>query len=169
MGIQPDVLDEARVRAKINLVRAGRVVPVKGGQGKRAPLILCFDAEHWRLWQRHVSDWGISSSLLMCSLVHAYLLGSYEPEAVTAWWVWEGRRVPVVRDATTRVKTLVSHGAREALNMRARYRGCTVTALLRGLVLDNMAGRFGRRGLLKLIDTRSMPDDVTRYYLGVSR
>ena len=183
LGLHPDVLLEARVRAKLRM-RAEQVVPsnkdaakfrslgrselLRQGVLTNTQLMLCFAREPWVAWEAHVHAWGVDGAALLRSLIHAYLLGTYEPEQVNRYWLWDNRRLFVVRDGTCRVKVWVPWGARRALEVRARMRGASAMAILRALVMASMAGKFGRRGLLKIVDTRSMFDDEERYFLGGS-
>lgn len=166
MGIRTDVLLEARVRTRLKMTAAGVPPPVSVRYKQHnLQLILCFPEVVWEKWVKHVDDWGVDSGALLRSLIQAYLLGSWEPETVNNRWIWEGRHEPVVRSGLCRAKTYVTRGARMALTVRARMLGCSVMAVLRALVIANMNGTFGRRGVLKIIDTRSMFDDETRYFL----
>lgn len=163
LGVQPDVLAEARANVRMRLAQHG--VPPHGTNDYDHPMTmqLCFAKEPWEAWQRHIAAWGVTGATLLRSLIHLYLQGTYEPEPVLSCWIWEGRRVAVVRGGRCREKTIISPGARAALNHRAALRGCSMMAILRGLVLDNMAGKFGQRGFLKLVDTRQMYGDKERY------
>lgn len=181
IGVQPDVLLEARVRAKLKM-NAGFVTPASlnttqqrrrnrselltSGAHTNRQLILCFAREPWEAWDAHVKDWGVDGAALLRSLIHAYLLGTYEPEQINRYWIWDNRRLYIVRDGTCRTKTWVPGGAHRALVVRSRMRGCSTMTMLRALVTENMSGKFGRRGLLKIVDTRSMFDDEERYFLG---
>ncbi len=167
MGLQPDLLAEARVRAR-TLGRA----PTGQNQGdRRLVAVSCAEAPY-RAWEKHVDTWGgISQSDLLRSLIYAYLCGTYEPpcERLTRLWVWDGRHVTVTRikgRPAYSIHSFIKRGAYVALVERARRLNHTVTALLRALILENMDGRFGQRGALTILDLRSMPGDPEFYLKG---
>jgi hypothetical protein len=163
IGVQVDVLLEARVNAKLQLARAGRDY----GVTTSVLLQLDFAREPWEMWQKHCESWGVTGSLLLRSLVHLYLQGNYEPPLnFSTGWLWQDRQLPVVRGGRCREKTHVTRAALDVLRHRASLRGDSIAGLLRALVVENMKGSFGRPGLIQLVEVRHMFGDRSRYVLG---
>lgn len=163
LGVQVDVLLEARVNEKMRLAGVGLSTGYPG-----MGLELDFAKEPWEAWQRHLAAWGVTGSTLMRSLVHLYLQGNYEPPLnLSRSWLWDNRQLPVERGGVCREKTRVTHAAKAALSQRAALRGESVAGVLRALVVENMKGKFGKRGLIQLVEVRHMFGDRDRYMRGL--
>lgn len=171
MGVDPDVLIEARVRYRIQRKLDGFQPPL--GRKKRGTrhyqLKLSMPKEIFYLWKQEAELRGIESSALMRSLVHSYLLGSYEPKQLTARWYWRGKRWRVAerewektrgQGYPFRERALITLGANRALSVRAARRGHVQSAIVRALVLELLDGKHEG---LTIIDAQTMYDDETRY------
>lgn len=166
LGVTPEVLLEARVNRKLKLAANGIPQAGRSRDPNWCRLMLDFAQEPWDAWRAHVENWGVPGPALLRSMLHLYLENTYEPPDVTGRWMWQGRQLPVVRGGKCREKFQVSRGARLALDLRAAARGCSIMGIMRALVVENMAGKFAPRGLLRIVDVSSMHADVDRYYVG---
>lgn len=171
VGVQPDVLLEARALARIRDAERG----VMGAPRFTSEL----QARHRRLYEYHLpmpkvihDEWKeecafrvVESSTLLRSLIHHYLSTSYEPAETVRGWRRDGVRllVPKAVEHENLERATVTQGAKRALHIRAQRRGATSIAVVRALVLETLAGGF--RGL-PLVETKRMYDDEKRYYLG---
>lgn len=171
IGVHANALIEARViyKERRTATRRGAAMGVKRAGTRHYQIKLTMPDAVYQEWLRHAEQRGVDESALLRSLLHAYLLGSYEPETVLGYWFWNGQthRLPKGKDKNKhRARAMITLGARRALIRRAQRRNVASMALLRALVLEAFEGNFGRPGLLPLIDARSMYDDEHRYYLG---
>jgi hypothetical protein len=127
-------------------------------------------------WKAYAMHRGVDGSVLLRSIVHLYLMGTWEPRHMTEGWVYRGREYSAIDpgvhrvDGTTKYpyveRALVTAGAYRALRRRAQALNIAVTGILRGLVVETMEQKFAKSGSMKLIAAREMWDDETRYYLG---
>lgn len=165
LGLQPEVLIDARNSVRVRGRARLRSSWKRDGVSKT--LFVTCAREPFLAWQRHIHAWGIDSSQLIRALVYAYLTGSYEPprERMSRYWIWEGKHVKTVNGLF--VQAVIKYGAYLALEERARRLDHTVSALIRALMLENMAGNFGQRGVLTIMDLRSMPEDPEYYLKGL--
>jgi hypothetical protein len=170
IGVDPDLLVEVRMRARVLRATDGVQDPMgvmrKGT--RHVQQILPMPEEIHKAWREECDFRGVDGSALMRSLIHAYLLGKEEPTQVLRQWVYRGKTYKLP-DRNNRYKfrerCMIPHGAKRALMRRAHRRGSTISALMRALVLEAMAGKHRT---LTLIESRSMYDDEDRYYLGGS-
>jgi hypothetical protein len=167
LGVQPDVLVEARVRSKIE--RASLGVPEALGQKRRGSrhmqYSLWMPLEIHKAWKEECEFRGVEGSALLRALINDYLVKSREPERVLSHWVWRGRMHTVPRAGAGRQRecALLPGGAYRALKRRAARRGASLLALVRSLALEAMEGKHHA---VPLVDARMMFDDEDRYYLG---
>lgn len=168
-GVDPDALAEARAVARINHSRAlNDEEPLR--VGARTINLYSFMPEPIH---RHLSEIidarALTPSLFLRSLVHTYLLGSWEPPYCPATWSWRGTEYELPKGSKRHkhhLVTKISFGARNALELRARHRRLRhVSRLVRGLLIDVMEGRFAQPGKLRLVDPAGMPDAASAYYL----
>jgi hypothetical protein len=174
LGVEPEVLLEARLVVLERRLARGR--GVGAGRARRGSghyqLQCVFVEPLWQLWQELCELRGLRGSQLLRSLVHAYLLGNWEPEQVSTQWVWRGRAYGAGGSARYRYahpfreRALSPRGARRALVRRAARLGTTVQGLLRGVIVATLEGQWARAGSIPIIDARTMYDDEARYFLG---
>jgi hypothetical protein len=178
LGVTRDVLDAARQLAQKQRAEQGKPLPAgrrRKGSG-HYQLDIPFPKELWQPWKDEAERRGVDSSTLLRSMLHTYLLGSWEPseEPLTKWY-WRGRLYSVTLKNYRREKRQMypyrervhmTQGARRALIRRANRRGCTMTALARSLILRCMEGTWAPPGSLRIIEARGMFDDEERYYNG---
>lgn len=171
IGLHPDVLVEARLRFRLQRRLDGFQGPL--GRKKRGTrhyqLKLAMPREIFTLWKDEAERRGLESSALLRSVVHSYLLGSYEPIQVTTAWYWRGKTYKVSERSWEKQKggrypfserALITQGAARALRVRAARRGHVATALTRALVLEVLEGKHEA---VRVIDAQTMYDDETRY------
>jgi hypothetical protein len=172
IGLDPDLLLEARVRYRIQRRRDGFQIPMGRKRcGTRHYQIKCDMPEQvYRDWKHEAARRGVDSAALMRSIMHAYLLGSYEPGPLLRRWQYKGQdlTIPKKQWESTKGKgaypykerSLVTWGSMRALRLRAERLGHRPTAIMRALILEILDGKFPH---VRLIDAQSMFDDETRY------
>jgi hypothetical protein len=178
MGVHPDVLLEARIMARQRRIDAGRAVGagVKRAGSNHYQFELLFPPEVFDAWKQECANRGMTGSVMMRSLIHAYLLGSVEPDAVSKRWEYRGIVHPLPnvhqwakdhgRRYPYRERSLIPQGARRALVHRSSRLGMDPTTVVRSLILLMMNGRWAHPGTIRVIDCANMYDDETRYHLG---
>jgi hypothetical protein len=117
----------------------------------------------------------MESPTALRSLVHAYLLGDREP-VLDRRWKYKDDYYPVVDQKKHRKenksgwpwveKALVPRGAMDALMRRAQRQGTHRPTILRGLVLEALAGRFTD---VLAVSASAMFDDPDRYWIPPER
>jgi len=168
MGVQADVLIEARAQFKIRRARYGLQMPLgqKVAKTRHFQLQCEMPEEVYAAWQEECHSRGIEGSVLLRSVVHAYLLGTNEPVKVLKRWIWNGKTIRATawekrrRIARSRERAQITVGAKRALELRAQRHGSPRSALVRALVLDVIDRRW--QGV-QLVDAEMMYDDETRY------
>lgn len=177
MGVRPEVLREARRRIAELRIKAGRqdYRGDKRAGSNHYQADLDFPQQLWPLWQDEARRRGLKGSALLRSMIHAYLMGSWEPESRTRQWVVHGHGYAIAdyswekqhgRSYPYRERALVTTGARRALVRRANQLGITPTAVMRQLVCSVLEGKWGAPGTFPITDAVGMYEDETRYYLG---
>ena len=170
LGVQLDVLLDAHARAADE--RRKRGLRVSTGQLTTQnrvhypQLKVVFCKPVWDAWLEECERRGVQSSTLLRSLVHAYLLGGWEPEVLVAkgWW-WQGKLVraewtALEHNSPLRERTLVTTGAKLAFGLRCTCANVHYVVMLRGLVLHLLAGKLPE---LRMVDARTMWDDPEKY------
>jgi hypothetical protein len=171
-GVDPETLIEARIQYRTHRKKQGLQMPM--GQkrtGTRHYQLKCSMPEPiFKAWKSECEFRGIESSAVMRSLIHGYLLGSYEPTNVVRGWRWRGKRYTCQEWTYERKgkrggwpyreRSLITMGAKRALFLRAEARGTTVISITRALVLEFIDGKHQS---LRVIDAQTMYDDVSRY------
>lgn len=162
LGVQADVLAEARMVCKMRLMEAGRQPPL--GTKARGTSVYQFMIRLPRVvsvaWDEECTARGQDGTALLRSALHAYLQGSVEPASLGAPWMYRGRRVYVHRPDGLRIRAIITQGSRRALRLRATKLGSTPTAIARGLILKILAGGYRD---VPLVEPRRMFDDEKRY------
>lgn len=175
MGIHPDVLLEARIMARSRRLAAGRAPPAgrKRAGSNHYQFELLFPPEVYEVWKHESENRGVLGSVLLRSLVHTYLMGSYEPDTISRHWEYRGivyslphiqqwakqhgRRYPY------RERTLIPNGARRALIHRSNRLGVEPSILVKSLILLMLNNRWAHPGTISMIDAANMYDDEKRY------
>lgn len=172
LGLDPKLMQDANRFLAEDARRRGRM-PSMGQKVNEAnhPQITADPPEVVaRVWEHVCDREQIRSSALMRSLVHTYLLGSWEPQWINRSWRWRGRiyRVPAEKYHQEhhaawphRKRTFISPGALQALKRRAEYKSTSQRAILRGLMLEFLEGRVKR---LQIVSTQQMWNDPDRYW-----
>lgn len=172
LGVAPEVLQAAH-----DIVAAERRArALKPAQGRKV------NERHWPQLEIHMpekvfEDWHTwcelqqaTSNALIRGILHVYLLGTWEPAWVSSHWRYKGQTlvVPVkehLKQKTQsawpcRERVLITRGAKDALSFRGNRTNARPTAIVRGLILELLEGRY--KGVVPR-DARSMFDDVHRY------
>jgi hypothetical protein len=179
IGVQPDVLLAARVKWELTRATEGAAQRLgkKVAGSKHYQLEVRFPEEIHKEWAGFAASRNVGGSVLLRSIVHAYLRGTYEPPQLVKYWHWRGKRWPFSyrtyeqkekKKWPWRERALITIGARRAMKIRSQLRGSGIETMARALILASMAGKFAQRGQLELVDSASMFDDETRYYLGAA-
>jgi hypothetical protein len=176
VGVQPDVLLEARLNALQAKVATGVRLPSnKRDPGSYYQYEMLFPEVVFYAWKAEAERRGLDGSALLRSAIHAYLIGSWEPEETTRYWVWRGIGYAVrpgdwkAQHGTRypfRERAAIPEGVRRALFRRADRRGIPTSVITRSLCLAIIDGTWGSPGTLKIVDSTTMFDDENRYYLG---
>lgn len=168
LGVAPELLKAAHDIVERERKARG-LKPVQGQKKNERTfpqLEIHMPAELFDLWHSWCESQHCTSNALGRGLIHAYLLGTWEPAHLGQHWVYKGKVMTVPRKNYTeaawpyRERIFVTRGAKAALVFRARRQHTTMTALVRGLMLEVLEGRY-RTVIPK--DARSMFDDVDRY------
>lgn len=176
VGVQPDVLRDAQRRLEEQNAERGQYGGTAlGGSrtvrtGKAVPYVLKTPPKVLIDWKAYCTYRDIKSSTLLRSLIHSLLSGPKDPDYVSNRWRYRGRLVtvpPHEHSKTTpyRLDSLISPGSRRALGLRAKRRGCTKTALVRGQVLELLEGKLSSFEIIS--GPMAMHEDETKYWTGV--
>ena len=177
MGVQPDVLVEARLNALQERISGGRQPSLgqKRARSKHYQFELLMPEAIHGAWKNEAERRGLDGSALLRSMVHAYLLGSWEPPAVTKRWIWRGVGYDVKPGKWKQVhgsrypfreRALITNAARRALTRRGSRMGARPSSVLRSLVLAAIEGTWAAPGTIAIVDAAGMYDDEDRYFLG---
>ncbi len=170
LGVQEDVLVEAQVEHRLRQGRAGMqpVLGTKVAGSAHCQYDIRVPGVILKKWQEESEFRGLRGSALLRSVIHAYLMGGWEPLQVIDHWRWEGKRLPLSRAVHSRERTLITNGAHRALMIRSRrIHNKTRQAIVRALMLATLNDEFGRPGMLEIVDSASMYDDENRYHMGI--
>jgi len=161
IGVQVDLLLEVRAEARIRQRKRG--LPFR--RALQAQLFM--PDVIFRAWQEETEFRGVDGSVLLRSLIHAYLLDGREPENLLDHWLWNGQTYRVdyegVRHRTAkREQAKIPVGAWRALKLRATRLGVSRATIMRSLVLETLQGEHRT---VRLVQPGIMFDDETRYYM----
>lgn len=172
LGVEPDLLLEVRAAMRVEMHKEGRRMPrgptvpgdVQARHRRVYQLHLYIPIEIFPFWKDECEFRGIEGSVLLRSIIHAYLLSKYEPQDVLTGWRWKGKRYKTPqsqqRGKVGLERTVIPQGAKRALARRARRSGTTSTAIVRGLVLEALRGLHR---VIPLVEPAMMWDDEGRY------
>lgn len=173
MGVQVDVLIEARVRV-VEQALESKLQPPLGHKvrgSRHFQFKLAMPEVVFRAWRAHAEDRGVDPQALLRSVIHHYLLGSDEPSTLLRQWIWQGKTYVSQERKWEREhkagypfreRALLTNGVKRALERRAQRLNCTAAALVRGIVLDTLDGKHPR---IKIVDARTLYDDETKYLI----
>ena len=158
MGLQPDVLVEAR-----NRLRGVEGSTPDMGVGGQYALSIRMPVMYRDLLSDHAKMRGIDHTILTRSLVHHYLTHNWEPDDTKRPWDFNGR--PIDPSAPTlNYQTYLSQGAGLALGLRCRRLHYSISGLTRALFRAAMDGTWARPPeLVKTYATADMFNDPKRY------
>lgn len=168
LGVTLDVLEEALAAREAALKASGRPLMHRGKRTRfrsdYAELKVTMPTVVYRAWQEILGTFKISSSALLRSLVHAFLLHPHRPERAQQAWHYQGQVYHLIgRSAITRREsacTRVTRGAQIALDHHADAWSIPASAIMRGLVVDVLEGRKKR---LKIVGYPELWGDPDRY------
>jgi hypothetical protein len=171
LGLQPDILIAARA-----VVEEGRSARgLKPFQGRKTnekdhpQLEIDMPEEVFHVWHAWCEHQQATSNAIIRGIIHAYLLGQWEPAWVSSHWRYKGTTLSVPRRGYEeahkaawpfRERVLLTRGAKGALKLRAGRTHTTPTAIVRGLMLEILEGRY-RQVIPR--DARAMFEDAERY------
>jgi len=172
IGVDPDLLLEVRAQALITLHSRGLSPPLSNsGRRKKAlddalqrihQFQIWFPRVVFQAWRAECEIRAVHPTTFLRSLIHFYLLGSWEPEPVKHW-AWEGKLYRFYKNERVSERAVITHGAKRALMRRASLRGTQATNIVRALILGAMRGE--QQGL-PLVTAGMMFDDESRYNTG---
>lgn len=171
LGVQPEVLQAARDIVEKERKSRGLKPALGRKVSERAWPQLEIDMpekvfDDWHTWCELQQA---TSNALMRGIIHVYLLGNWEPAWVSSHWRYKGKTLLIPRKGYEekhhaawpfRERVLVTRGAMDALGFRANRTNVRFTAIVRGLLLELLEGRY--KNVIPR-DARSMFDDTTRY------
>src|SRR5574342_59799 len=136
MGVQPDLVFEARALYRIDRAKHGRgTLRRRLGQWD-----VWVPHPIWKAWEEECAFRGVEPPVLLRSLVAEYLSGTREPITVLAYWFWKGKRYGVGhggKDAH-HAKAQFPYGAWRVLQRRAKRSGVTGSGIIRALILETL-------------------------------
>lgn len=173
LGLRPELLLEAKHsfeeearRRGLEPQRTGLAALSESRRAARCEVVL--PVEVFRDWEAHVQARGWHGTLMLRSLVHKMLLSSKLPAVVTRTCIYRGKFVPLRTQRnngkghySTVVECDLSDGAHQALWDRARKANVSVSALLRGAILDLLEGRTTK--VVPIYTRMQMWNDPLRY------
>lgn len=173
LGVDPDLLLEVRAQARVALHAKGLAPPlsnrkkrhlqrVKDGDARLYQYLLWMPPDVFAAWKSECQTRGVHGPTLLRSLIHAYLLGTHEPQPLKTW-VWNGRLLRGYRAHCLKEAAVIPSGAKRALMRRALGRGTQATLIVRGLVMEALRGEHAG---VPLVQAGMMFDDENRYNTG---
>lgn len=153
LGVQPDVLRDARAR-----YGARPVI-------ETCAFVLQMPERIFLDWTRACELQALDGGLMLRGLVQAMLLNAKKPTWTSKGWMYRGRRMAMSgvshgQNWPWKQKTMLSRGAERALVEIADHLQITKTALVRGQVIDYLEGKAPR---IILMGADSMSNDPKRY------
>lgn len=170
LGVDPVLLLEVRAQVRVDLHSRGFAPSISNAKRKLFGLQeRIYQSKIWMptvvfaAWNAECARRGVHPPTFLRSLIHSYLLGDREPE-IAPHWMWRGELLREVATLATRERAVITHGAARALKRRAAARHTSMTGIMRGLVLEALAGQHMG---IPLLSTAMMYDDENRYNLEV--
>lgn len=171
LGVTEDVLQEAADICANERRKKGlrTTTGVKRREASHPQLELDFPEVVYDDWLTWVELQASNSNALIRGVLHEYLLNDWEPEWLGSAWQYKGKNYVLGKSAWEakhhrawpyRERTFVTAGAKEALTYRANLQNVSATAIVRGLVLEALAGRIA---YVRPMDARALYDDPMRY------
>jgi hypothetical protein len=167
LGVSSEILLEARAQTKIvkhasglpnAISMAGRVA---GEYRTYYQYHLFMPPVVWKAWADECKFREVKGSLLLRSMIHDYL--SF-PRSVAPLrqWRYQDKTYKMGEHGRTHFleRAQIPHGAKRALEHRARQIGALPTWVVRALVLEALAGLHRD---IRLIEATMMYDDESRY------
>lgn len=138
-GLNPEVVSRAATRTHYTYIRLS------------TPLVILKE------WEQLCYLRGTTSQVLARSLLHTYLQGTWQPKGRPTQWVWQGQQYVADHDpGRPSIRTRVTYGLTEALQLRAKHLGCSKQALMRGIFVSAINGEWGQPGTVPLVDVRQL-------------
>jgi hypothetical protein len=175
IGVQPEIIIQAQRELAEERIAQGKA-PLRLGTGrtrrkKRRWLDIDMPKDVHQDWLLYCRTRDLPASTVLRSLVQTLLSGPENPTWLGRVWRYRGRMLRLVgykefmrSGWPYNVKTDVPEGAVRALTIRASGLGCTMTALVRGAVIDLLEGRTKRLNIVNSPD--AMWEDENRYWTG---
>lgn len=116
--------------------------------------------------QRYAESRGINIPTLVRSILHHYLLGSWEPSQLHNSWFLPGLPAKYQKGSYSKrtvINSSVTPAVREAFWMRAETLQSNIEELGRTLLIETVKGNFGRPGVLTVVTRKQLYTDINRY------
>ncbi len=165
LGVAVDVLEEVRVLRAEEDKKRGRA-PLPGRKRAlfrtdytlvRAPM----PKEIFRDWRQYCAALRITTSALLRSLVHHFLVaGGPRPKSISKGWHYRGAVLRITHSGFEDISARITLGAEQALNHYAELWGVNSMAIVRGLVTDVLEGRVTK---LRIVAFSELWGDPERY------
>ena len=165
IGVQADVLVDAQAALDAEQRAAGRT-PVQIGKRLQVQKQTGFSIDLPPIVYEDLRAYcklrQLAITVVMRSLITKLLTGTAQPQWLGRGWYYKGNHYPAARQGERHpVRADVTSGATEALGRRAVVCGVSVSALLRGMVIDLLEGRISRMVIVNSLT--QMPDDASKY------
>lgn len=167
LGVFPELIIEARAlaqhRKRIAKENRQNVIPKKHLQFQTYKMDLKFPEEFYNLWLNYCEQRKIKSGVFIISVLHAYLLGTFEPECLLArhWYVngvsfsssnWKHRH-----------RLSMSMAMLVGLQERAKKHGRTKLPLIRAILSSVIEGKFCQPGTFEILTRPRLFTDPNAY------
>lgn len=166
LGVTVSVLEEAQALREAEARRRGKS-PRAGG--KRALFRtdqsiahVTMPPEIRKAWLEYVAVLQITSSALLRSLVHHFLLTGDRPQSISRSWKYRGQVYKIKLSGNAEVSASITLGADVALSHYAALWGVKAMAILRGLVTDLLEGRVKKLRIVAFSELWGDPDRYLR-------
>jgi len=175
LGVDPSVLVDAKLlrdqRSLKSSLRTGRPPTLRSIDGKSRqvipdiPVRVHFPQVIYESWLAHCQVRQVPPFTMLRSLIHAHLLQEQPPTWIGRGWNWEGRILSCEGRATSegsdwQTTTRIGAGAAQSLALRVRDLHTNRESVVRGILLDYLAGRVAEP---PLITSSLQMFDVHRY------
>jgi hypothetical protein len=157
LGVLPELVDEAKAMAakrrevaKFN--HESFKLKKKSAAYKSKTWLIDFPGGSWDAWLACCEQRKLKPTTFVLSVLHAYLMGSYEPVIETKHWIIKGEVYPRSRKYFHQLKVNITKSMHEALVERVKAHGdFGATGVTRALLCDVMNGKFCRPGTFEVV------------------
>jgi hypothetical protein len=179
IGVREDLLLEAKRSFEEDCRRRGKTPHqpspfdwdegVRTGKTRKVEVVL--PREVYLDWKANPMVRNLPPRAMLRSLVHKLLMSPRQPSHVSCRCIYRGKPLPVSSarhngrgHLENSVETTLSVGAYAALRLRSQHFNCTISALLRGVILDFLQGKT--RDVTPVYSALDMWDNPNMYWNG---